>query len=476
MLFASTIFLCVFLPVAILCYYTQRVFLGNRIRNGVLLSLSYLFYLYGASGFVLLLMVSTAADFLLALLIEHRKRFGGLWVGLSVTLNLGLLAYFKYANFLVGQLSGVMWAMNLSALPQWSAVVLPLGISFFTFQKLSYIIDVYRRQVRALTRPVDFALYVTMFPQLVAGPIVRFKDIWDQLTHREESWRLFYLGVMRFCWGLSKKVLIADACGRIADAVFGMEPALLDTKSAWLGALAYTFQIYYDFSAYSDMAIGLARMFGFELLENFNRPYAAVSMTDFWRRWHISLSNWFRDYFYIPLGGNQKGRIRTALHLFLVFGLCGFWHGANWTFVAWGFFHGLFLVIERLTGLRKLPDERWRAVRRLVTFLIVVFGWVLFRSETISGALGFMRVMMVPVDLPLAFDLFQALHYRNLFFMSIAAVSVICATRLPDMEQLIQSGGTRLMTVSVALILLLLPYCAAFILAGASTPFIYFRF
>lgn len=475
MLFASTIFLCVFLPAAILCYYTQRVLLGKRIRNSALLFFSYLFYLYGASGFLLLLVASTATDFLLALLIEHRKSLSRLWVALSVTINLGLLAYFKYAGFLLAQVSMMMPA-QATAVPQWASVVLPLGISFFTFQKLSYVIDVHRGHARALKRPTDFALFVAMFPQLVAGPIVRFKDIRAQLKQREETWRRFYLGVVRFCWGLSKKVLIADACGQIADAVFAMDPGLMDTKTAWLGALSYTFQIYYDFSAYSDMAIGLARMFGFELLENFNRPYAAASMTDFWRRWHISLSNWFRDYLYIPLGGNQKGRFRTAVNLLAVFGLCGLWHGANWTFIVWGFYHGLFLIFERLTGVRRIPDQRWHAARRIATFLVVVFGWVLFRSETVSSALDFMRLMLVPVDRPLTFELFQVLNYRNMLFMSIAAVSVIAARRLPVIEQLIQSGGARLRMVSAALIFILLPYCAAFVMAGAANPFIYFRF
>ena len=478
MLFTSTIFLYFFLPAVLLCYYIQRVIAGNSLRNCVLLLFSFLFYLYGAGGFLLFLIASIAVDFFLGLLIEYRKSLSRLWVALSVTINVGFLIFFKYAGFFLDQLSIFLSLPGLSAMPEGMTVVFPLGISFFTFQKLSYIIDVHRGQARALTRPSDFALYVAMFPQLVAGPIVRFKDIHDQLGRRLEAWKRFYSGILRFCWGLSKKVLIADGCGRIADAVFGSSLALLDTKTAWLGALAYTYQIYFDFSAYSDMAIGLARLFGFELPENFNRPYAAVNMTDFWRRWHISLSNWFRDYLYIPLGGNQKGHCRTGINLFLVFGLCGLWHGAHWTFVVWGFYHGFFLVLDRLTGLRNFPDQYGYgyAFRRLVTFLVIVFGWVLFRSETLSGALDFLHVMVVPVNAPLPFELSQVLNHRNIFFMLIAAVSTLMAHRLFTIEDLIRFEGPALQAASIVLVFIVLPYCFAFILAGQSHPFIYFRF
>ena len=476
MLFASTVFLLVFLPAAIVCYYTQRALLGNRLRNGVLLVFSYLFYAYGAAEFVLILLSSTAADYLLGLLIEKQRRHAKWWVGISVLVNLGVLAYFKYANFLVAEVSQCLATLGFPPIGDWVAVSLPIGISFFTFQKLSYIIDIHRRQVSALTRFVDFALYVAMFPQLVAGPIVRFKDICAQLGKRLESWEQFYLGAMRFCWGLSKKVFIADACGQVADAVFGLDLAMLDTKTAWLGAIAYTMQIYFDFSAYSDMAIGLARLFGFELRENFNKPYAAVSMTDFWRRWHISLSTWFRDYLYIPLGGNRKGSARTAFNLLLVFTLCGLWHGANWTFIAWGLYHGLFLGLERATGIRNWHPRRWVIGRRLATFLLVVFGWVLFRADSIGTAAMFAQAMLVPSDLPLSFELFQVMNHRNIVFMLIAAIAVIGAPRLPKIERVLHTEGPLRSVVSAVMLLLILPYCAGTILAGAANPFIYFRF
>lgn len=476
MLFASAVFLLAFLPAVILCYYTQRAVLGNRLRNGVLLAFSYLFYAYGAAEFVLILLGSTAMDYALGRLIEKDRRHGRWWVAASVMINLGVLAYFKYANFMIAELSQWFTLMGIPALQDWVAVALPIGISFFTFQKLSYVIDIHRREVSALTRFDDFALYVAMFPQLVAGPIVRFKDICDQLRNRMETWEHFYMGAIRFCWGLSKKVFIADACGQVADAAFGLDIALLDTKSAWVGALAYTMQIYFDFSAYSDMAIGLARLFGFELRENFNRPYAAISMTDFWRRWHISLSTWFRDYLYIPLGGNRKGSKRTAFNLLLVFLLCGLWHGANWTFVAWGLYHGLFLSIERATGIRNRHQINWISLRRLVTFLLVLFGWVLFRADSITAASAFVQAMVIPSDMPLSFELFQAMNYRNIVFMLIAAISVISAPWLPKIENVLQDTGPVRSIVSAVMLLLVLPYCAGTILAGAGNPFIYFRF
>jgi alginate O-acetyltransferase complex protein AlgI len=323
---------------------------------------------------------------------------------------------------------------------------------------------------------IDFALYVAMFPQLVAGPIVRFKDIWDQLTYRRESWDLFYRGVLRFCWGLSKKVLLADACGQIADAAFGLELSLLDTKTAWLGAVAYTLQIYFDFSAYSDMAIGLARLFGFELLENFRRPYAALSITDFWRRWHISLSRWFRDYLYIPLGGNRKGSLRTYVNLITVFCLCGLWHGPNWTFVTWGLYHGFFLVLERALGLRTVAAERWVLARRIATLAVVIFGWVLFRSESLSGALHYMQAMVVPRNAPPGFDLYSVLHLRNLFFFMVAFGAMLGSRHLPTFERLTHREGPVRGVLSALMVLVLLPYCSIFILGGVDHPFIYFRF
>ncbi len=475
MLFTSPLFLFAFLPAAILSYYALRPLLGNRAGNWVLLLFSYLFYTLGTGRFALILLGATSADYICGLLIEHHRPQAKWWLALSVAGNLGLLAYFKYANFFIAEFNAGLAGLDLAGI-DWPTVALPVGISFFTFQKISYTVDVYRRHTRALDNFTDFALYVAMFPQLVAGPIVRFKDIWDQLRLRRESWDGFYTGALRFCWGLAKKVLIADACGQIADVVFDLGIGQLDTKTAWMGGLAYTLQIYFDFSGYSDMAIGMARLFGFHLLENFDRPYGAVSVTDFWRRWHISLSRWFRDYLYVPLGGNRRGPVRTYANLAAVFLLCGLWHGANWTFVCWGLYHGLFLILERISGLRTLAPQRWPWLRRPATLVVLIFGWVLFRADTLSQALAYAQTMLVWVDRPVNYALYSVLHYRNLFFMGLAAVATLAANRLPRFDAFIQAPGLMRVGIGIAIILAVLPYCAAFVTAGAGNPFIYFRF
>ncbi|MCP4745914.1 MAG: MBOAT family protein [Desulfobacteraceae bacterium] len=421
------------------------------------------------------MLFSTTVDYILGLAITRYRRYARLWVAASVAVNLGLLVYFKYADFLLTGLNPVLSFLGLNHI-LWSNTVLPIGISFFTFQKLSYILDIYRRHAKSANNFIDFSLYVSMFPQLIAGPIVRFKDICNQLNHRSNSWEEFHSGILRLCWGLSKKVLLADACGQIADAVFALDPAMLDTKTAWLGALAYTFQIYFDFSAYSDMAIGLARMFGFELPENFKRPYSAVCLTDFWRRWHISLGAWFRDYVYFPLGGNKKKPLRTYANLFIVFCLCGLWHGANWTFLAWGLYHGFFLMIERITDLRNLLRVKYSWISRMITFLIVVFGWVLFRADSLTDAAAFIKVMIIPGHLPMPYELYKAMHPRNLTFFLLGCIFVTGAGLLPTGEQIIRTHGRRKQAFSAIMIFIVLPYCAAFVLQGTDQPFIYFRF
>ena len=475
MVFSSIFFLFAFLPAAIICYYAQRLLFNNRLRNAVLLLFSYLFYLYGAAGFLLILVLSTLADYLFGLLVDRDPCRKGVWLSFSVFLNIGLLAYFKYANFFIRELGETLRHLGFSP-SGWENVILPIGISFFTFQKLSYVIDVYRGKSRALVNVVDFALYVAMFSQLIAGPIIRFRDIRGQLKDRKESWDLFYMGTIRFCWGLSKKVIIANSCGRIADVVFGLGIPSLDTKTAWLGCFAYGLQIYVDFSAYSDMALGLGMLFGFKFLENFNLPYSAISISDFWRRWHISLSQWFKDYLYIPLGGNRQSTFRTYLNLMAVFILCGIWHGANWTFLLWGLYHGVFLMIERATHLRDISPQKYTFVRRTVTLFIVMVGWVLFRSENIFLAKDFLTVMFTPINLPLSYELRLALNYRNVIFMLTAAISFLLPARFSGTEFLMSHKRPLLAIAGIIAILVLLPYSAALIADGSSTPFIYYRF
>ncbi|MBE9528808.1 MAG: MBOAT family protein, partial [Proteobacteria bacterium] len=379
MIFPSQIFLFVFLPAILAVYYLS----GRRYRNLVLLLFSYLFYIWGSGHFLFILIASTLVDYVFGLIIErsynNRRR---LWLVISIFINLSILGYFKYSNFFIRQVNNALSSFDTSLI-DWTSVVLPIGISFFTFQKITYVVDVYRGTRKALNNPIDYALYVALFPQLIAGPIVRFHEISEQIKSRKETLDCFYQGILRFSWGLMKKVLLANSCGEIADAIFALNGGMLDTKTAWLGVLAYTLQIYFDFSAYSDMAIGLGRMFGFKFPENFNRPYSAISITDFWRRWHITLSNFFRDYLYIPLGGNRTGAARTYVNLMIVFVLCGLWHGANWTFLVWGVFHGALLIVERFIGLRESGSISYIIFRRTVTLFLVMVGWVFFRAEVL---------------------------------------------------------------------------------------------
>ncbi len=475
MVFSSTIFLFGFLPAVVICYFGQQLIGPKRLRNTLLLCFSYLFYLYGAAGFLLILILSTLADYGLGRMIERKRKYKRFWLSISLLLNLGLLAYFKYANFFMGELNSALWSLQFSPI-EWHTVALPIGISFFTFQKLSYIIDVYRGKSPALENITDFALYIAMFPQLIAGPIVRFSTIRSQLKERRESFENFYNGIIRFCWGLAKKVIVANACGQIANIIFGLDPELLDTKVAWLGAMAYTLQIYFDFSAYSDMAIGLGMLFGFSFPENFNRPYSAVSITDFWRRWHITLSRWFRDYLYIPLGGNRRTTTRTCLNMAVVCVLCGLWHGANWTFLFWGIYHGAFLVIERISGLRDVSREKYKIARRFITLVIVMIGWVLFRSADISQAGGFLAAMFTISDLPLSYELSRALNYRNVLFMLAALPVFFLPADVSVIKSIINKKEPIPVVAGALMLLLLLPYCAALIVGGADSPFIYYRF
>ena len=475
MVFSTTIFLFGFLPAVILSYYGQQLLSPKKLRNFVLLFFSYVFYLYGAAGFLLILILSTLADYVLGRLIDRKAKYNRLWLSLSLLLNLGLLAYFKYANFFVVELNSFLLGWKFFPI-EWSEVILPIGISFFTFQKLSYIIDVYRGKSRALVNVIDFALYIAMFPQLIAGPIVRFSYIRRQLKERRESWNNFYNGTLRFCWGLLKKVVIASSCAQITDVIFGLNLESLDTKVAWLGAITYTLQIYFDFSAYSDMAIGLGMLFGFTFPENFNRPYSAISITDFWRRWHITLSRWFRDYLYIPLGGNRRTTTRTCLNMAIVCILCGLWHGANWTFLIWGIYHGAFLIIERITGVREVSPEKSKILRRFITLLIVIIGWVLFRSENIAQATGFLGAMFTVTDLPISYELSLSLNYRNLLILMAALPVFFLPGDFSLIKILINKKDPVPLLAGALMILLALPYCAALIVGGASSPFIYYRF
>lgn len=388
MLFNSPIFLFLFLPITLLLYHI----IPKKGKNFILLLLSLGFYTWGEKEMVILIILSALIDFLAGLIIESGKRKLGL--GLSILFNISILGFFKYSNFVFSNAVHFLEHLNInsSSANTFANVVLPLGISFYTFQTMSYTIDVYRGNVKANRNFIDFATYVTLFPQLIAGPIVRYSQIEKELKQRKTSFPLFADGVERFIIGLSKKMIIANNCAFLVDGIFNLPPSESSALIAWLGVIAYSFQIYFDFSGYSDMAIGLGKMFGFNFPENFNYPYISKSIQEFWRRWHMTLSNWFKDYLYISLGGNRKGHLRTYINLFIVFFVTGLWHGASWTFIVWGIFHGLFIILEKL-GLSKLLSKLGNGFSLFYAFFAVNVTWPIFRSNTLLEAIAYIKML-----------------------------------------------------------------------------------
>jgi alginate O-acetyltransferase complex protein AlgI len=382
MVFSSNLFLFLFLPLVLAGYYLSP----RALRNSWLLATSLLFYAWGGLLTAGLLVVSIVMNYALGLWVDRVRDRPSVRavMALAMALNLVPLFYFKYAGFCLDTLSVGLASLGFEGLPS-HRIALPIGISFFTFQAMSYVIDVYRRDTPVAKNPVEVALYVAFFPQLIAGPIVRYRDVADQLNERRETAAQFAEGIERFVIGLSKKVLLANAAASAADQIFAIPGGELTASVAWLGIVCYTLQIYYDFSGYSDMAVGLGLMFGIRFLENFNYPYAARSITEFWRRWHISLSVWFRDYLYIPLGGNRHGTWRTYRNLLIVFLLCGLWHGAGWNFIVWGLLYGVFLILERC-GLSRLLERAPVFVAHGYVMLVVMAGWVLFRAADLAQA------------------------------------------------------------------------------------------
>jgi len=389
MVFSSIIFLFLFLPLTLTLYFLT----GKKRRNLFLLFASLIFYAWGEGFYLFILLISIFINYSCGLLIDHHRgsKRSSVYLAVAIVLNLGILALFKYANFVVANLNSILAVFGSGQL-FLAPVHLPIGISFFTFQALSYVIDVYNQKTTAQRNVINLGAYISLFPQLMAGPIVRFAHIAKEMVSRTVSRTDFAEGVKQFLFGLGKKMLIANPVALVADQVFSLPTGELTTGLSWLGAVCYTLQIYFDFSGYSDMAIGVARMFGFHYLENFNYPYISRSIREFWRRWHISLSTWFRDYLYIPLGGNRRGPIRTYINLIIVFLLCGLWHGASWNFVIWGLFHGLFLATERTSlgrGINAFPQP----FRHIYTLLIVMVGWVIFRTESMTHAISYLSAM-----------------------------------------------------------------------------------
>lgn len=449
MSFASPLFLWFFMPVTLVAYW-----LLPRLRNGIVAVASLVFYAWGAGAYTLLLVSAIAVNYAAGRLLDRIERHRKAVVVAAITWNLSILAIWKYAGFATEQIR----ALGLEGVPLVE-LALPIGISFFTFHHISYIVDVYRRSTPAQTSVVGFVTYIAMFPQLVAGPIVRYHEISGQLEKPVGGG--LAAGFPRFALGLAKKVVIADSLAPIADAAFA-PGAEMSTVTAWAGALAYTLQIYFDFSGYSDMAIGLGLMIGFRLPENFDRPYSARSITDFWRRWHMSLSRWFRDYVYIPLGGNRDGPWKTYRNLMAIFILCGLWHGADWTFLVWGLYHGLLLVAERLLGpLRS----------RAVTLLLVIFGWVVFRAESMPVAWNMLGAMVTWRPGPLDEFVEHAANPQRLVVFAVALVIVFLPGRPlgPRLE-----NAPRPLRAAVTWVAA--PYAALLVAAGTFSPFLYYQF
>ena len=469
MVFSSAVFLFIFLPVV---FVLSRVLPGIRAKNILLLIASLLFYAFGEPVYILLMLASIVVNFTAGRLLPLcGKGLDKLVLALAVVLNLGMLSLFKYTDFFLTTVNQV-FSLEIPL----TGIALPVGISFFTFQGLSYVIDVYRDREMCAKSIVKLALYISLFPQLIAGPIVIYHDVANQIDHRETTPELTADGVRRFVLGLGKKLLLANTAGRMADLVFTATAQQLDMRVAWLGALCYCLQIYFDFSGYSDMAIGLGRMFGFQFLENFNYPYVSSSIKEFWRRWHISLSSWFRDYLYIPLGGNRKGKLRTEVNKGIVFFCTGLWHGASWNFVLWGLWHGVFIILEDL--LPKGGKVR-RAIGHVTTPLIVLLGFVLFRADTLGDAGRIFSQMFTGVDFTLQSDALLRTLLSPLNILTVVLGTVFSLPLLPKMKAYAQGEGKAAAALRAGSYLAcggLFLLCVMNLAGSAFNPFIYFRF
>ena len=471
MLFSSMIFLWIFLPTVLIVNYFLTVLKISKeqkteLKNGWLLLASLFFYGWGGIYYLAIMLSVIAVSYAAGILMERTQSDGAHKAVLTASLAvcLAVLFVFKYANMVAEMLH----AQN------WTEIALPIGISFFTFQAMSYIIDVYRREVPPQKNLLDFALYVSLFPQLVAGPIVKYSDINEQIAGRDENLEKFYGGQRRFCYGLAKKVLIANVCAQVADSIWSGDIGNMGAAIAWLGALAYTLQIYYDFSGYSDMAIGIGRMLGFSFKENFNYPYMSLSVREFWRRWHMSLSGWFRDYVYIPLGGSRKGMVRTCINIMIVFALTGIWHGANVTFLLWGMLYGVVLVIERLLKLKDGGTFPEKLIRYLYTMAVVVLGWILFRSDNIGQAAEYIGQLFKPSNTYMKPESY--LSMKSIIAIAGGIVFMGPAQKITEKYVKKYDDSKLLAITDLAVQMLLLAASILMLVSGTYNPFIYFAF
>lgn len=458
MLFSSLIFLSIFLPLTMFLYFIVK----KSLKNYILLIASLIFYGWGEPKYLGLMLIVILLNYLFAILIDKNiyKRLNLL---IAVIINLSILIYFKYFNFIILNFNKV-FEKNIEI----TNIIMPIGISFFIFQSMSYVIDVYHGEVKIQKNIYNLALYISLFPQLIAGPIVKYHEIQLQIENRQENINNIFLGLKRFSFGLGKKVLLANTLGEVSDTIFNSSFNIIDLKIAWLGAICYSLQLYFDFSGYSDMAIGLGKIFGFHFLENFDYPYISKSITEFWRRWHISLGSWFREYLYIPLGGNKINKTRTYINLFIVFLVTGIWHGANWTFILWGIWHGIFIILERIINIEKYKDTKFIVLRHIYTVIIFIVGWVLFRADTLSYACNYIKLMFgLEKNLKIGYTLFYYMNNKVILTLVISILASISSFKF------ITENNNKLSNILSILILIL---SIISISAATYNPFIYFRF
>ncbi|MCM1010020.1 MAG: MBOAT family protein [Fusobacterium sp.] len=467
MLFSSMTFVYMFLPIVCTLYLIAK----KELHNPILLIASIIFYAWGEPKYLAIMLLTILVNFFGAKIVEKFKECGkNAKIPLVITIcaNLGFLIYFKYFNFLIENINGLFHS-HIHLLH----IIMPIGISFYTFQALSYVVDVYRGECKAQQDIYKLALYICLFPQLIAGPIVKYHDVADQIDNRDVNFEKVVLGTKRFIVGLSKKMLLANTIGAIADKIFAQAPDTFSPLVAWVGGVAYSLQLFFDFSGYSDMAIGLGLIFGFKFLENFNYPYISKSITEFWRRWHISLSTWFKQYVYITLGGNRSGKLTTLRNLGIVFLLTGIWHGAAWNFVVWGLWNGFFIILEKLTGWHEEKQHVWQKVlQHIYTILVFIIGWVMFRADNMVYAWEYIKNMFGLVKVH---DVVYAMpYYVDNFEIIIFVAAFICCT--PLCGRMLQQENKIAKTFVDLWLIVLLIFSTATIAASTYNPFIYFRF
>lgn len=468
MVFSSMLFIWLFLPLLLAIYFIA----DKKFKNIILLIFSLIFYAWGEPIYILLMIFSITLNYIFGLLIDKykNKSIKKILLLLTIVIDIGILGYFKYFNFFIEIINSIFGR----AVFNFKNIALPIGISFYTFQILSYIIDLYRNKIKVQKNILNLALYISFFPQLIAGPIVKYKDIDKEIAKRYVDITKFSYGIKRFIIGLSKKILLANTLAITADAIFDSNLELINTPIMWIGAIAYTLQIYFDFSGYSDMAIGLGSMFGFTFMENFNLPYISRSVTEFWQRWHISLSTWFKEYIYIPLGGNRVSKARNCLNIFIVFLVTGLWHGASWTFVLWGVYYGILRILEKVFLAKYL--EKSKVLSHVYTIIAFIIGWVMFRANSVSNAIDMYRLMF-SFDFSKTYFLTQ--HIVNNQFVFVLIVSILFCGPIQIIFKKLKEKNNKSTVygyLQTILLLVLLVLCIMELASSSYNPFIYFRF